>query len=422
MRRKLFSGNRLYIISALLMMTGLFLFFFVFVYKEATPASAAKEKPRLTFALWGDVEMQKAIEEVVDVFMRQNDCYVDVYCYSSKDELKSKTIGQIAAGNSYDVFYVDSNTLSILQKGSWLCDLSDVIENRRAEGDEYYATALISGMSGGGQYALPTGVMPYLIYYNLQYFDKYGLDTPQIYFENNQWDFDGFSECLENLHEKIDSNVFILNNDWTTIKAFCLSEGGDFIYENGSVSLDSQSDKTLDKLAMLQEGKSIHFWNENTDTDTIPDLFAAGKIPMMIGDLNMTREFSKIDDFKWDVVPFPSQNSDFSNSVFYVPLIAVTNGENSTLAKKFLDFYVSGMGQKLRLEYGECLIPSLNMTFYTSMGNVKFPDHSNYYFFAIENGYSDSEPKLSENEKASIISMWQKKFAAVVDDDEVVKQ
>ncbi len=409
-KRKLFGGNRLYFVSALLMLAGILMVVFVFGYQKEAPASAVKEEKRLTFALWGDVEMQKAIEEVVDVFMRQNDCIVDVYCYSSEDELKSKTIGQIAAGKSYDVFYVDSNTLSLLQKGSWLSDLNDVVDDRRADGDEYYAAALASGTFGGDQYALPTGVMPYLIYYNLSYFEKNGLENPQMYFEDKRWDFEGFSECSENLQEKTNKEVFYMDDAWTTIEAFCRSEGGSFIFQNESLLLDSQASQTLEKLVLLKNKNVIYYWDAKAEPITIQELFVTGKIPMMVGDLNMTRECSKIKDFKWDVVPLPSVNSDFSNSVFYVPLIAVSDGENSELAKKFLDFYVSGMGQKLRLEHGECLIPSLNMTFYTSMGNVKFPDHSNYYFFAIENGYSDSEPKLSEKEKTSIIQIWQEKL------------
>lgn len=336
----------LFIIGAVLLVLALI------PWKSENVATAG-ETPTLSFALAGDVEQQKIVDEVVGVFSRVYGCRVDVYCFATEAELREKIIGQFAAGKPFDVFCPDRRTWLALLDSGHLCALDDVVSLRHTEGDDFYSAALASGQADGAQYALPVGVMPYLICYSVDAFEAAGTPSPRDYLDRKQWDADGFVDCLNRYHAAVGR------------PAMGIERLDQVVYSRSA-------------MAALQEGAVAAM-----DPEAGKRAFADGGIPMIVGDLSVTRMETVSE---WDVVPFPSEGSDFSRSKFSLPMIAAADESQQALARQFISFYVSGIGQKLRLERGECLIPSLNMTFYTSMGNVNFPDHSNYYFFAIENG------------------------------------
>lgn len=301
----------------------------------------------------GDMEQQQIVDEVVDVFGRVYNCRVDVYCFSTAEELRERIISQFAAGKPFDVFCPDLRTFNILLESRYLSPLDEVVAQRHEQGDDFYSTALKRGQRDGVQYALPVGVMPRLICYDVDAFEGLNLRSPQDLFEQGQWDAAGFAACINDLYHETQSPVLAVED----LAGLVGSE---------------EAARAIDPGAVVSMGL----------TESL-QAFGRGQVPMIVGDLRATRLKTRV---HWDVVPFPSEESDFSRSVFELPIIAAADGEQSDLAREFVGFYVSGIGQKLRLERGECLIPSLNMTFYTSMGNVTFPDHSNDYFFAIENG------------------------------------
>lgn len=358
--------RKLHIATISLFVIGVLLFVFSFTDGSDREIVSAPEKPTISFALCGDMAMQKIVDEVVNVFTRVYDCEVDVYCFSSDKELREKIIGQFAAGKPFDVFCPDSETLDILISKDKLCSLDAIVESRGLDGDDFYSAALLCGRQNEIQYALPTGVMPYLIYYNRSCFENAGVDSPSDYMREKNWNAESFERCISELND---------------------ASGMPVVGLSGSSSDDPAIPGNLRQIS----GCSLKAENADALTIRAPfeeliQGFIDGSIPMIVCDLTMTQKIKSNCGFEWDIVPYPSENSDFSNSVFKVPMIAAADNSSRELSRQFIDFYVSGIGQKLRLEHGECLLPSLNMTFYTSMGDVIFPNHSNYYFFAIEYG------------------------------------
>lgn len=410
MLMKVWRENKLGLFSVLLACVGITFLVAALDFDGEDPRTDTGEQPKITFAVYGDKDIQKVVEDVAAVFMQQSSCKVEVYCYSTEEELKAKVVGQLAAGKAFDIFCTDVDTVSFLSSGDWLVNLDELVEQRRAQGDEFYQAALLCGEVMGEQYGIPTGVMPYMIYYNVDYFEKYGLDTPQQYFERKQWSFEDFRNCLTDLTACTSTPSFELDARWPVINAMLHCDGGDFQKEGETISLDRQACKTMDLLKELEEQHIIEYAGSIKDVRTPEERFAAGELPMTIGDLSMTRLLNGSGKFEWDVVPLPSLNSDFTNSVFHVPLIAACKGENVELAEEFIDFYVSTFGQKNRLEQGECLLPSLNMTFYTSMGDVTFPDHSNYYFYVLEKGYADYNKDISDVDRKTLTAFWDDGF------------
>lgn len=362
----------------------------------------------ISFALWGDAKEQEIAEELAETFMGKENCKVDVYCYSTENELYTNVLGQIAGGNGFDVFFVNQKVLSQLEEMDMVVPLDSVVEERQREGDEFYIIALNSGYLEGKQYALPTGIMPYMLYYNRDLLENNGIINPQKLLDGGQWNLEALLEITEKFYETSGCTGMMLLPEWWMISPFVLSEGGGWDREKEENPLDRKAKVTLEKLAeqVLQGGMAIQKAGNYEGTQ---ERFYSGELPFILGDLEMTRMCSNV-DFQWDILPFPSAEGLYDNSSFGVPLIAVGAGEKEKWAKKFVSFYISSLGQKLRLEKGECLMPSLDMVFYTSMGNVIFPEHSNYYFFAMENGYSLDSPEVSEEEKQKVTEQWKAYF------------
>ena len=96
-----------------------------------------EEEEVITFALYGDLQMQKTAEEVAEVFRKQNHCRVDVYCYSSAYEEQRQVIGQLASGKAFDVFYTTPNELWEISAEGAVTSLEDVVEERKQEGETF---------------------------------------------------------------------------------------------------------------------------------------------------------------------------------------------------------------------------------------------------------------------------------------------
>ncbi|POP31823.1 hypothetical protein C3B58_14725 [Lactonifactor longoviformis] len=398
------TNKILYIISIAFLVLGAVGLIISMEMRESVQPQGTVDEEKIRFALYGNEEIQKIAEEVAETFMKQNKCKVEVYCYASEEELNSKIISQIAGGTTFDVFYTNQDILSRLMEVNELQELDDIVESRRQEGDEFYAVALENGNFDGKQYALPAGVMPYMIYYNRSFLTENGLEDVQTLFEKKQWNLEGFAAYMRAVKERTGKPGIALPGDWTVAEPFVRCDGGKYKAADGQVELNDKALETLEVLGQLMEEGTV-MNAETEDSTSLAEAFSAGELPMIIGGLEMTRVCSRI-DFEWDIVPYPSVESDFQNSNFDVPLVAAGNGKHVRMAKKFLSYYVSTLGQKIRLEKGECLIPSLSMVFYTSMGDVEFPEHSNYYFFAIENGYSSNRTGILDNEKEQILDIW----------------
>ena len=188
-----------------------------------------------------------------------------------------------------------------------------------------------------------------MLYYNKEILEAFEMEDPQTMLRDRQWTEKATSDYFQELSRKSGKSVWNLGKQFT-----------------------------------------------EEEYEAYRNAFKMGEAPFILGDLSMTRLLYDA-EFSWDIIPVPSENSDFSNSTFTIPMIAAGTGIHQDLACEFVDYYISTLGQKLRLESGECLLPSLSMVFYTSMGDVAFPEHSNYYFFAIENGYaSEHNPIIQE--------------------------
>lgn len=362
--------------------------------------TAQKPLDRISFAIYGDDEMQRITEDVANVFMRSNNCQVDVYCYSDEDTLNAKALEQASIGTPFDACILDDKTIHQLYQLGWLCDLQEVVKSRKYDGDEYYTAVLKSGEIQGGQYAMPAGVMPMVLCYNTDFFAANQLTDPQTLYESDSWTFEAFVNMLNEVYDVTGQPVLDVDTSWTAVKTWvnCNSTA----YPAGEEEIAS----VLETFGELCRRGAIAFYNTESDNSDFKERFFSGDTKLLLGDLSVTYDTENPYGIGWDIVPIPSPESDFDTCTYWAPMVTVADTPQQELAKEFVDFYVSSYGQKLRLERGECLLPSLNTVFYTSMGNVDFPPHSNYYFFAIENGHMIVDTVDSLPENRALMDQW----------------
>ncbi|MGN0354977.1 MAG: ABC transporter substrate-binding protein [Muricoprocola sp.] len=389
--------KKVYLISTVLIMAGLILLLKACGTGQNVTENSEKKEEVLTFAIYGDENTEKIVKQAVKSFQELNHCKVEVYCYGTEKEERTQVLGQAAGGKGFDVFYATPATLKKMWEAGEVLELDSVVANRKEQGDIFYPITLEDGKIEGKQYALPVGVEPYMLYYNKDQLELLGMENPQEMFREKRWTGENVLLYFEKLVEKTGNPALKLQNTIVNTELILQAEGGQWKFENGEMILDQKAKHSLDGWNELLENGMIEMISSEK-YEECKNSFQDGGELFIIGNLSMTRLLYNA-DFSWDIIPFPSENSDFSNSIFTVPLIAVGAGNHQELARQFVDYYVSTLGQKLRLESGECLLPSLNMVFYTSMGDVSFPEHSNYYFFAVENGYSSEKMDLTEEEK-----------------------
>lgn len=359
----------------------------------------------LTVALCGDTETQKIAEEAAQEFEKKEDCRVDIYCYSSEEELETNIYGQFASGKGFDVFYTNKEMLKKLYEKDVILDLDDVIRDRNGEKEYFYERALAEGQLGEKQYAVPIGVMPYMICYNSSLLEELGMTDPQEIFDEGAWTEENFYCYLSKVSKLSGSPAMVVSSDWPVVEMLVYSEIKKGGTEAGEADWTEAAEAVTDSLGSLMKNGIVEV-DDSESYELLRDSFAAGKIPFLIGRLDVTRACYN-STFTWDILPFPSEESDFSGTAMDISLIAAGKGQHQDLARRFISYYSSTAGQKTRLEAGECQMPSLNMVFYTSMGNVSFPEHANYYFYVMDEGYSleDRMPEKEEREKVS--KLWE---------------
>ena len=373
--------------------------------KDVTPTE--KETTRtISFAIYGGSEQRRIIGETVKYFENEYNCEVVIYSFSTLDELQTRVLSQYSAGDPFDIFYVDHQQLIQLKKK--IEPLDDVLTKIRQEGVDFIESALDEGRISQTQYALPTGVKPYCIFYNVKALSGKDLVTPQAYLDNKQWDIRDFDTYCRTIYEKTGKPVFAISAEWQSMCSFIIGHGGKVLSEDNLLQLDEKGEEVLLILKdLLDLGAVVSIDNLQWGSDPLT-AFRSEAVPMIYGPLDYIYELYESPVVEWDVMPMPMIGTDYTTTLIDVPQIAVAKGENAGLAKEFVHFFVSSYGQKIRLEEGERLMSSLNMAFYTSLGDVKFPDHTNYLFFIAENGKTPSAAGLDTFNDEGLLEQYRK--------------
>ena len=149
-----------------------------------TAGVAEEEKVVIEMAVSGSLSEIALREETANLYMELHP-NVEIKWVDLGDDRVVKTMALISSGEAPDILYLNENIYTYTTRGV-LEPLTQYIE---AEGEgylDYFYDSLLEPLTYEGElYALPQEVSPYVIYYNKDLFDKYGVEYP-----TNDWTFD----------------------------------------------------------------------------------------------------------------------------------------------------------------------------------------------------------------------------------------
>lgn len=151
---------------------------------------------------------------------------------------------ELASGNAPDLIYMHFSRASDYTNS--MLPISDYIEkDEDINIDDFYSGILDSFIFDDQVYALPYDFGPYIMYYNKDLFDKYGVEYPD---ENTTWE-EFKDKCKQLTQDGNYGTVFASSLDYYDPQV--LSLGGEIINEKGE--FDITGDKTTAALQSLAD-------------------------------------------------------------------------------------------------------------------------------------------------------------------------
>ena len=151
---------------------------------------------------------------------------------------------ELASGNAPDLIYMHFSRASDYTNS--MLSISDYIEkDEDINIDDFYSGILDSFIFDDQVYALPYDFGPYIMYYNKDLFDKYGVEYPD---ENTTWE-EFKDKCKQLTQDGNYGTVFASSLDYYDPQV--LSLGGEIINEKGE--FDITGDKTTAALQSLAD-------------------------------------------------------------------------------------------------------------------------------------------------------------------------
>lgn len=346
----------------------------------------------------------QVFDEIKKQFEEENPDIKVEYIDIGNDRLP-KTMSMIQSGNPPDIFFLNESVRYMASKGV-LAPLDDFIEADKNFDLSRFPSVGIEPQTWEGQvYALPIEVTPYVMYYNVDMFKKYGVPLPE-----NDWtqgEFYAAAKALTIPEEKIYGYQSLSN--WHNITLGWLERAG------GSLLSEDQSSCALDTPEALS---ALTFLYDMTVVDkiSIDPAEAASMGTTGVDVMFRNQKAAMISAAMWDVPIFRDNPLEFEYNVVKMPrnknqdtkanctLWAISSAsEHPKEAWKFLSYMVSEQGMKL-LAQAEYSVPAARDAAADEViKSIKYPENAAVFIDAAEdiNLEVDKSPQ-----KMEVIDTW----------------
>lgn len=256
---------------------------------------------------------------------------------------------ELASGNAPDLIYMHFSRASDYTDS--MLPISDYIEkDEDVNIDDFYSGILDSFIFDDQVYALPYDFGPYIMYYNKDLFDKYGVEYPD---ENTTWE-EFKDKCKQLTQDGNYGTVFASSLDYYDPQV--LSLGGEIINEKGE--FDITGDKTTAALQSLADlinvDKVAPKIADTANTVWNWEQFEGGNIGMMIDGPWGATNVTNYCDFNvgYSIIPKAEKQVTTING----SALAVTSeSKHPKEAYQALEVLTSPEAQKLLAENGRAL-------------------------------------------------------------------
>lgn len=379
----------------------IFVSFFLLISGCSSSSKKSKDessngKIQLTMTAWGNPEEVKGYQKALDLYEEENS-HVEIELIPvPSDNYEERLFTQLSGGNAPDVFYAGSGYISKLIETGKLVDLTEFLET-----DESYVSAdeFAEGLWGGARrdgniYGVTVDNNPFLMYYNKNILKEAGINkSPQDHFEEGTWNWDTFAQITEEIVEA-GKHGFIGESSGDHTFSWVWSNGGELYDDDGDIILkeNEKAKEAFEYLDMLVENGNITYGGVLPEGQGADAMFMSNQVGFVAAGRWLTPMFSKNESLEFDYIPWPTNtgNSMEPASIATAYLSASKDSDHIDEALKFLSFYTSTEGQKVRLEGNGNAIPSVD-GIDELITEESIPEHASYLLDAREIGIVDDK-------------------------------
>ncbi len=267
----------------------------------AIGACAPAETRALRFSTWGSLDEIETLKPLLAEFERQNPD-VPVELIHIPDAYPHKIRLMAAARKMPDVLFMESQILPGFADRGVLRDLSPYLDaDAELSRDDFYRPVMDAMSWKGTLYGVPRDLSNLVMFYNQKLFDEAGVPYPKA-----DWTYEDMVAKAKRLTRGDQFGVGFAPYPLYWLP-YLWSDGGDLL----SAERDRSTLLEPASLAALQRYHDLRFKHHVAPTEAqvgnarMSQLFAQGKLAMMVGGRWVVPGFRKKLDFPWDVAPFP---------------------------------------------------------------------------------------------------------------------
>ncbi len=168
---------------------------------------------------------------------------------------------------------------------------------------------------GGALYALPRDFGHQNVFYNVDLLEQAGIELPPADWEDKTFTFDHFLEIATKLTKREGSRTsqwgFLVNRAWRPWASWVYCNGGTVVTKDDrglATAIALTEPAALEALQFVQDLIYKHQVAPRPDVESETggfELFASGKVAMMINNPSSVNQYRTIKSFRWDVATLP---------------------------------------------------------------------------------------------------------------------
>ena len=256
----------------------------------------------LTFSTWGSLDEMEILKPILAEFQRENPD-IPVKLIHIPDEYPHKIRLMAASHTMPDVLFMENQTLTGFANRGVLRDLGPFLaKDSKIKASDFYSPVLKALSWKGKLYAIPRDLSNLVIYYNKTMFDQAGVSYPKA-----NWTYEDMVKKALRLTKG--ENQFGIGFSPYPIYwlPYLWSDGGDVMDPTMTrcTLMDPVSLAALQRYLDLRSKYHVAPTESDVGNARMSQLFAEGKLAMMVGGRWDVPGFRKRITFSWDVAPFP---------------------------------------------------------------------------------------------------------------------
>ncbi len=285
------------------------IFLFVTLIFVWSCVSQKEEKVKLNYLFWGDTIEIQMNHHWIEEFKKKNPGVEVNEIVAGGEGYQGKLLTMFASGVPVDVFYIRPGIFYDLAEKNVLYPLNEYMKQDGIESSLWFETLIEPYTYKGKIYGLPRSWHPFVVYYNKEIFDKFGVPYPDYSWTWNDLIKYGKKICVDRNNDN-KPDIFAIGGIEEVWDLVIWSFGGEYISKDGKRGYFNtpRVKKALRFLKDLIYRYRIaptpsELCQGGTDKQlNARNLFMMGKIAMYIIGLWVVPEFRKA-SFQWDIAP-----------------------------------------------------------------------------------------------------------------------